>query len=210
MKRNLLIAMLVSIPVVPTFVGCASSRMAGERVDDQTLTRRVSAKLAADPEVQKFRIDVDTLDRKVTLTGNVESASEKQRAERLTYDTRGVEGVHNHLVVNTEAKPEIADGDDDRWITTKVKAKLAADLSLRAFDIDVDTNKGVVRLSGETESREAIEKAGMVALAVDGVKSVENDLTVSEVTDQADETSRNEDSTKGDDIDGKEVPDDKE
>jgi osmotically-inducible protein OsmY len=67
---------------------------------------------------------------------------------------------------------------DDSVITTKVKAAILADSSLKVFQIGVETFKGVVQLSGFVDSAQAARKAGEVAAAVGGVQSVKNNLVV--------------------------------
>jgi hyperosmotically inducible protein len=67
---------------------------------------------------------------------------------------------------------------DDSVITTKVKSQLATDDFLTSFEISVETYKGIVQLSGFVGSQQAVDKAGEIALGVQGVKSVKNDLNV--------------------------------
>ncbi|OGQ01087.1 MAG: transporter [Deltaproteobacteria bacterium RBG_19FT_COMBO_60_16] len=67
---------------------------------------------------------------------------------------------------------------DDSVITTKVKAAIAKDPSLSALQINVETFKGAVQLSGFVDSAQSKSKAGEVAAGVKGVKSVKNDLVV--------------------------------
>jgi osmotically-inducible protein OsmY len=63
---------------------------------------------------------------------------------------------------------------DDAAITAAVKAKLAADGDINPFNIDVDTNEGVVTLQGRVEKEEARTKAERLARETDGVKRVIN------------------------------------
>jgi osmotically-inducible protein OsmY len=63
---------------------------------------------------------------------------------------------------------------DDAGITAKVKAKLAADGDINPFNIDVDTNEGVVTLQGRVAKNEARSKAEQLARDTDGVKRVIN------------------------------------
>lgn len=63
---------------------------------------------------------------------------------------------------------------DDSVITTKVKSAIMADNSLKVSEINVETFKGVVQLSGFVNSSADIDKAVQVARAVDGVKDVKN------------------------------------
>ncbi|MDR3412000.1 MAG: BON domain-containing protein [Formivibrio sp.] len=67
---------------------------------------------------------------------------------------------------------------DDSVITTKVKAAIFNDASLKVFQINVETFKGVVQLSGFVNSPAAVTKAAEVTRTVGGVKSVKNDLQV--------------------------------
>lgn len=67
----------------------------------------------------------------------------------------------------------------DATITTKVNAALMADDQLKARKIDVDTREGRVVLNGTAPDAAAVQRATTLAQAVDGVRSVENRLTVS-------------------------------
>jgi osmotically-inducible protein OsmY len=67
---------------------------------------------------------------------------------------------------------------DDALITTKVKAALAADPDVKATEVNVETFKGTVQLSGFVSSKEAIDKAAAITRGVSGVKGVKNDMTV--------------------------------
>jgi len=63
---------------------------------------------------------------------------------------------------------------DDAAITISVKAKLAADGDINPFNIDVDTNEGVVTLQGRVEKEAARTKAELLARETDGVRRVIN------------------------------------
>ena len=63
---------------------------------------------------------------------------------------------------------------DDAAITAAVKAKLATDGDINPFNIDVDTNEGVVTLQGRVEKEEARTKAEQLARETEGVKRVIN------------------------------------
>ncbi|MDA8429634.1 MAG: BON domain-containing protein [Geobacteraceae bacterium] len=67
---------------------------------------------------------------------------------------------------------------DDSIITTKVKAAIFNEATLKTFQINVKTYRAVVQLSGFVDSPQSIAKAGEVAAAVVGVEKVENDLVV--------------------------------
>ena len=65
---------------------------------------------------------------------------------------------------------------DDAVITTKVKAAVFEEPSLKSAEINVETYKGIVQLTGFVRSRADINKAVAVANGVNGVKSVKNDM----------------------------------
>lgn len=75
-------------------------------LDDAGVTTRVKAKLVADPEVNAFHIDVDTVDGRVTLNGKVKTELQRQEAEQLASRTQGVSSVVNLIqVAGQEAAP---------------------------------------------------------------------------------------------------------
>ena len=67
---------------------------------------------------------------------------------------------------------------DDSVITAKVKAAILGEPGLKVSEINVETYKGVVQLSGFVSSRTDINGAVRVASAVGGVKSVNNEMQV--------------------------------
>jgi len=67
---------------------------------------------------------------------------------------------------------------DDSWITTKVKAALVDDPSVKATEVNVETFKGRVQLSGFVANPASIPQAERVARSIKGVTSVKNDIRV--------------------------------
>lgn len=67
---------------------------------------------------------------------------------------------------------------DDSTITTKVKAKLAGDSNVSAMDVNVETFKGVVQLSGFVDTKDQSRRAENLARNIGGVKSVKNNIVV--------------------------------
>ena len=65
---------------------------------------------------------------------------------------------------------------DDSVITTKVKAAILGEPGLKVAEINVETFKGVVQLSGFVNSRADIDTAVRVARSVKGVTAVKNDM----------------------------------
>lgn len=73
--------------------------VAREVLSDASITTKVKAKLIADPEINPFHIDVDTVDGRVTLNGKVAREDQRQEAEKLASRTDGVKSVVNLIQV---------------------------------------------------------------------------------------------------------------
>lgn len=175
-------------------VSCAQS--------DPGITTAVKSKLAADDTVKAYRIDVDTKDRVVTLSGEVDTAGAKARAVELARGTNGVREVVDNTRIkdgitppgglddaaqakaresarDAEPKADAAvEAVGDAGITAKVKTKFLADTKISGLKIDVDTTDNVVTLSGTVPSSAERARAVSVAKDTDGVKSVVNKLKV--------------------------------
>lgn len=93
--------LVAALFVMLTLVGCSSTtgKSAGENVDDASITASVKAKLVADKPANLTRVDVDTNNATVYLNGVVESAEQKDRAEQLARQAKGVKSVVNNLQV---------------------------------------------------------------------------------------------------------------
>jgi len=77
---------------------------------------------------------------------------------------------------STSTKEGAGEYVDDSVITTKVKAAIFNEPTLKSAEINVETFKGVVQLSGFVNSQSDINKAAEVARSVKGVTSVKNDM----------------------------------
>ncbi len=67
---------------------------------------------------------------------------------------------------------------DDTVVTTRVKSVLLEDQDIKGFDIKVETHKGMVLLSGFVDNPTQVDRAMSAARAVEGVKGVENGMTL--------------------------------
>lgn len=70
-----------------------------QKVDDATITSKVNAALAADKDLSAVKIDVDTKDGVVTLSGPAPSPEAASKATKLAKDVKGVTSVNNKLTV---------------------------------------------------------------------------------------------------------------
>lgn len=105
MKNNLRpwLAML-ALSTTLAATGCAVSSgqsSVGEYVDDATVTTRVKARMANDPAVSAMRIQVETLNGTVQLSGFAASQAEKDQAAQLARAVPEVKDVRNNIIVRT-------------------------------------------------------------------------------------------------------------
>jgi hyperosmotically inducible protein len=78
----------------------------------------------------------------------------------------------------TPTKESTGEYVDDSTITTKVKAAFIHDDTVKAFDVSVETFKGIVQLSGFVDTAEQKYRAGDIARGITGVHEVKNNITV--------------------------------
>jgi c(7)-type cytochrome triheme protein len=92
--------------------------------------------------------------------------------------TGAIEPVKEKVTLSAAKKESPGEYVDDTVITAKVKAAVLGEPSLKSAEINVETFKGIVQLSGFVGSRADIGKAVEVAKGITGVKSVKNDMVL--------------------------------
>lgn len=78
----------------------------------------------------------------------------------------------------TDTRQSTGDYVSDSWITTKVKTALVDDPLVKATEVNVETYKGTVQLSGFVKSDAARSQAVIVARSVKGVTGIKNDILI--------------------------------
>lgn len=112
-------------------------------------------------------------------TGCDRKPAEQTSGEKVDNAVADTKQKANELGDTMERKADQAgQAIDDAAITTSIKAKYLADDTLKGLDISVETQQGVVTLTGSVQSDSAKELATTIAQNVDGVASVNNQLTV--------------------------------
>ena len=104
----LIVCFFFSAGCTPLWVGAGAAggyiiasdeRTVGQMFDDSFITAKVKSRLLADSMVKGFKIDVDTLEGEVTLTGIVSSDIEAQKAIELARGVKGIVKVKNNIKV---------------------------------------------------------------------------------------------------------------
>jgi len=119
-------------------------------------------------------IKIESRDGAVTLTGIVAKNYHKSLAQETVADLPGVKSVDNKL----EVKGDPPTANSDAWLRDKVKATLLFHRSVSADTTEVDVKDGIVILRGDADSQAQKELTTEYAKDVEGVKDVNNEMTV--------------------------------
>lgn len=143
---------------------------------DAWITVKVKLALATTEGVRATEVNVDTVGRRVTLHGIVNTAAEQNQAATTAKAVEGVLEVRNLLQV-VPAKHEEAVEEKDEEISARVKAALAETPSLKDGTIAVQSvNKGVVLLGGTAETMSELLTALLVTGEVKGVRRIASEV----------------------------------
>lgn len=98
LRRN--VALLAVLALLLPLALAACGKTVGETIDDATITTRVKTALLNDPDVGGMRMDVDTTQGVVTLSGVAKSRGEEDKAVAIARRIPGVKDVRSTLVID--------------------------------------------------------------------------------------------------------------
>lgn len=148
----------------------------GTEIDDSVISARVKAMLLADPDIKGLDFQVETHKGEVQLSGFVDNKLQIDHAIYTAGKVEGVKSVVNNVSLKG-APASVGTVIDDGIVTTRVKTALLGDPLIKSLDISVVTRKGEVQLSGFVDSQDQIKRAIDLASAVEGVRTVNNEMT---------------------------------
>ncbi len=166
-----------------------AERSFAERIEDAGITTAVKSKLLWNRHTSGMSTTVETRRGHVTLEGTTNTQAAKDLAGMLAQNTMGVISVENNLQIASAADQSTAAADrrsaelreaatdagetiSDAWITTKVKSTLLYSTNVSGTAIDVQTNDGVVTLTGQLNDESEHELAVELARNIRGVRGV--------------------------------------
>ena len=144
-------------------------------VQDQKITAQAYKKIQTDPSLKAQHIVISTLNKRVLIAGQVESAQLRTRTYSLISNVKNVDKIYNQLLVH--ATPTLAQATKDAWITTKVKTALLDATGLSSSMIKVLTEQKTVYLMGMVSTQQA-SQAITIVRQIDGVQKVVNLLQI--------------------------------
>lgn len=98
-KSLMLLTSIITISFLSACTSTHHQESTGQFLDSSAITTNVKAKLLADAQIHSLPISVYTYKGNVTLTGEVDSVAEKQKAVRIARGVAGVRSVTDHLNV---------------------------------------------------------------------------------------------------------------
>ena len=181
MKHPLMRALRIGVAAL--FITGAAGAAHAADAPDAWLTMKTKISLMTTEGVSTSDLNVDTVQGVVTLHGKVPTESEKAKAEATARRIDGVKDVKNLLQVVPDSARKTVERTDDE-IKDGVIAAFKANAGVNDSGIKVQSvNKGVVLLSGKTESLQSHLEAVQVANAVRGVRRVATEVQVTAGTE---------------------------
>ena len=172
-----LLASLVSLSAcAPLIVGSAvvtgvmatDRRTTGTQVEDESIEIKVASAVRKEMG-DRIHLNVTSFNRQVLLSGEVRTAADKERAEKLAQSQENVTSVVNDLAVMPASS--LTQRSKDTVITGQVKAAFVDAKDMQVNAIKVVTERGIVYLMGRVTSREA-KRATDIARSIGGVTKV--------------------------------------
>ena len=145
-------------------------RTLGAQVEDESIETKIEVNLGkTDARFNDAHVNVNSYNGMVLLTGQVASDELKQKATDIAKDVRRVRQVHNALEISANAPA--SQRVQDTWLTTRVKATLAADANIDSGRILVLTENASVYLMGIVTRAEADQIVSKVS-EVGGIQRI--------------------------------------
>jgi osmotically-inducible protein OsmY len=151
-------------------LAAAQERSVGQAVDDIAILAEINHYLLQRSEILFARVDIEVIEGRVLLTGNVRKPEDRAEVTRMAWQAKGVSEVLNELEINDQST--LRDYAKDVWITSQLKIKLLGDTDISAVNYSVDTLNGVVYLFGIAQSQEELDRATGHARNISGVAKV--------------------------------------
>lgn len=166
----------------------AADKSVEQAVAEARLEGQIGTAILLNRHLNPFEISVDVEGDTAILTGNVDESIDKDLAERVALNAKGISKVDNRIAVDAATKMRERNRDDndrdfdeaveDASVTASVKSRLLWNDSTDGLDIEVDTMNNRVTLTGDATTQAEKDLATRLALATDGVRSVENKIVV--------------------------------
>ncbi len=155
---------------------------------DGWIAARVKTVLFFHRSVSGIKTEVSVKDGVVTLGGEAQTQAQRELTTEYARDVEGVKDVRNQMTVSKApkaGKETIGDKIDDASITSQVKLSLLFHRSTKVLKTHVETDNGVVVLTGTAGSTAEKDLVSKLVEDINGVTKVDNRMTVSDSKSKA-------------------------
>lgn len=178
MHRNLLVLVFLTVAVPISLSGCVGvafdpqERPFSKAIDDFNTRTELNARLLGEDPEMFTNVSTSVIEGRVHLSGNVLNDEQRRKATELAWSTPNVTEVVNDIEVTD--RTGLVDAARDRWISTKVRARILSDTSIHDVNYTIDTQNRVVFILGIAQNRGELDRVVAHARGVDGVDRVVN------------------------------------
>jgi hyperosmotically inducible protein len=169
-KMTYFLVLITTVAALVAFNASVFASKTDDRIESSAKKSYVFKTYLKDDDIK-----IRSKDGVVSLTGTVSEESKKSLAGETVASLPGVKSVDNKL----ESDGEVPAASSDTWLITKVKSTLLFHRNVSAIETEVSSKNGTVTLRGKADNAAQRDLASEYARDVEGVKNVNNEMTVS-------------------------------
>tara|TARA_B100001057_G_scaffold165749_1_gene166460 strand:+ start:725 stop:1321 length:597 start_codon:yes stop_codon:yes gene_type:complete len=141
-------------------------RSLGTQIDDSIMEKNLTTRLTIQEKKYFLSIKTKVLDGRIFITGKVDKPEEKLKITKIAWETSGVRSVRNDIKI--KEKFNLKQSAKDALITSKLRAVLIVNKTIKSTNYQIDTYKNNIYIYGIARSRDELE------IVVDEANSIEN------------------------------------
>lgn len=184
----------------------------GSSIDDINIWTKIKADFLRDhkeiPGVLT-NVSVEVSEGRVLLTGNLESADDRLKVLRISWEQNGVREVINEIKL-TRSNPGFKQYAKDSWITTQAKTKLLAEKNIRSVNYTIESIDNIVYVLGIAKDQDELNLVISVIESIKGVDKVVTYVKINEkrIVDNSKNINENKDFSKKEKFEEVKIKDD--
>lgn len=148
----------------------AEERSVSDAVEDGQIKLSIIDALLQESESLFTEVSTTVIEGRILVTGEVSDVKDRERVSELIWPIDGVRDVINELQVDD--KNTFTNATEDSWITTKLKARILQDTSIKHINYAIDTVNRVVYLFGIGQDASEIDRVFLHARDISGVRKI--------------------------------------
>ena len=158
-------------------VAAVQERSVGAALDDATIQLLINQKLLETDEILFLRVGIEVLEKRVLLTGSVNTPDNRVEAVRAAWQVDGVREVLNEIQI---AERDALSYLNDARITAQLRFQMLTDAEVADVNYSVDTVNGTVYLMGIAVDQAELDRVSDYARAISGVENVISHVRLSD------------------------------